>query len=459
MNRINVDTQEHSLLNPKNDDRKEIINWSLNGKDNKLPSIIQYLAIESPTAKACITKTVNAIVGKGFEMGNKIIVHENGTTLNQFQRQCAREMATQNNVFIHVTFDGEFNPKGFKCLKSTRVRIGKPDNQEYSGKFLVADWDSKRITPDDIMKINRYNPIKSVVEAQVEASKIDKKGNKIGKIKNYLGQILHISKDSGLKYAPSDLHGVLEDALFEANSKTFRLNNSEHGFLNSKIAMVQQMTNEQRRRLKIDLQGNQGAKNSNNVLLFEASKPNADLKEQILLQDMTSAPSDKLLSYSDEKSEANICKNYEIPVSLISNRSDGIFGSSGELLTEMKRQVYEAKELDRMILEEAIASLLSKSPSINKNRLKNPKIIDPDYIIKEEESKEETPEEANKKAQATLRGSVGGVTSLLAIQQSVASGTTTKDSGIAMIVNIFGFPKEQAVSMLGEPQQINDTEL
>ena len=67
---------------------------------------------------------------------------------------------------------------------------------------------------------------------------------------------------------------------------------------------------------------------------------------------------------------------------------------------------------------------------------------------------EETPEALNLAAQATLRGSVGGVTALLAIQQSVASGTTDKEAGVAMIMNIYGYDEETAESMLGNPKPV-----
>jgi hypothetical protein len=60
--------------------------------------------------------------------------------------------------------------------------------------------------------------------------------------------------------------------------------------------------------------------------------------------------------------------------------------------------------------------------------------------------------EAIRAAQATLRGSVGGVTSILAIQASVVAKTTTLDSGVAMLVNIFGYSEEISRQILGNPE-------
>jgi len=55
-------------------------------------------------------------------------------------------------------------------------------------------------------------------------------------------------------------------------------------------------------------------------------------------------------------------------------------------------------------------------------------------------------------AQASLKGSVGGVQALLEIQNSYSSGTTTYESAIAMLDLIFGYDKPTAVRLLGQPK-------
>lgn len=55
-----------------------------------------------------------------------------------------------------------------------------------------------------------------------------------------------------------------------------------------------------------------------------------------------------------------------------------------------------------------------------------------------------------KEAQAQLKGSVGGVTSLLQIQTSVAQGITSRSSAIATIELIYGFTNEEANRLLGD---------
>ena len=54
-------------------------------------------------------------------------------------------------------------------------------------------------------------------------------------------------------------------------------------------------------------------------------------------------------------------------------------------------------------------------------------------------------------SQAALRGSVGGVQGILEIQQSVSQQLTDYASGVAILVNIFGFDEQTAREVLGTP--------
>jgi HK97 family phage portal protein len=57
-------------------------------------------------------------------------------------------------------------------------------------------------------------------------------------------------------------------------------------------------------------------------------------------------------------------------------------------------------------------------------------------------------EEANRQAQANLRGSVGGVQGILAVQASVMNGTTSREAAIAIFMSIYGFTEEDANAFL-----------
>lgn len=63
-------------------------------------------------------------------------------------------------------------------------------------------------------------------------------------------------------------------------------------------------------------------------------------------------------------------------------------------------------------------------------------------------------ENVNAEAQAALRGSVGGVQGILAIQESVANGITDYSAAIETLMLIYGFSNQEAVSILGNPDNI-----
>lgn len=67
-----------------------------------------------------------------------------------------------------------------------------------------------------------------------------------------------------------------------------------------------------------------------------------------------------------------------------------------------------------------------------------------------ESAKQNDAKQKRIEAQAVLRGSVGGVQSILQIQQSVKDGTTSKDSAIAIMDEIFGIAEKKATRIIGE---------
>lgn len=64
----------------------------------------------------------------------------------------------------------------------------------------------------------------------------------------------------------------------------------------------------------------------------------------------------------------------------------------------------------------------------------------------------ETPVDVEAAAKAALKGSVGGVQGILAIQAGVVAGTTTYDSALAILDLIYGISEVDARKILGQPK-------
>lgn len=61
-------------------------------------------------------------------------------------------------------------------------------------------------------------------------------------------------------------------------------------------------------------------------------------------------------------------------------------------------------------------------------------------------------ENINEKAQAELRGSVGGVTALVEVVRGVSEGILEKSAAVAIVVKIYGVDKATAEAMIGNPK-------
>ncbi|MDP2686449.1 MAG: hypothetical protein Q8O62_04455 [Aequorivita sp.] len=343
---------KNNILQVKLDKRNDVYNWGL---DNLFPQLIETLINQSVTSKTCVDKVAKAIYGKSFgELGN-VIVNSDGQTLNELLRISARQYSKHNNLFIHIGYNGLFQIKSLKVLTANDVRVGKADDLGYSGKLLVYDnWNKAdgKIDNKKFKIYDRFNPNKTVIQSQ-----IDKAGN----INKYKGQILHLQQDSNTIYSLPDLNPVIGEALLENNSQIFRSNGAEKGFLNTKLMTVQAFnSDDERRQFTNKLNDLQGAENSGNILLLESSNVTDDLSKQVMLEDLSSAYNDKLFEYSDGQAEANICKAFGVPKVLVNPSESGLFGNSGELLREAKKQLFEDREEERDMFE-SVFNLLMKN--------------------------------------------------------------------------------------------------
>lgn len=432
-----------SILDVKPDKRNEVFNW---GIDNAFPSLVKAVIGMSVTASACVDKVGKAIYGGSFgEVGN-VIINAQNQSLNELLRVAAREYTEQSNLFIAVSFNLNYEVTSISVVPSTHVRLGKADDYGYSGKYVVYDnWDKLKglkIVKNGFDLYDKYSPNVEILKGQIE---------KAGDIRKYNGQIWHIKKDTAYVYSLPQINPVLKEALLEGNSQEFRSRGASHGFLNTKLLILNPFTDEKARRDFIGtLNAARGSSNSGGVVAYETEQAHEDVSKQIFLDDLSSNYNDKLFEYSDKQAEKNICKAYMVPLMLVNPSDNSLFGNSGEFLKEAKKQLFESREEERDQLEEVFSSLMKRFVK----PVQDLKIINP-YAVEEVVQEEKTPEQKNADAQATLRGSIGGVTSLLAIQQSVAAGTTDKEAGIAMIVNIFGFEEDIAKEMLGNPKQEN----
>ena len=340
-----------NLLTPKVDKRTEVYNWGV--IDNAYPSTMEYLLNASVTAKNCIDKSSKAIMGKGVKDGH-IIVNKKGHSLNDVIRTLAREYRKHNNAFLWVGYNLLGEVSSIEAIPSKNVRVGKKDDQDYNGKYVVYNnWDGAqgKIDPNAFQVVDRFNPLKEVVKGQIEhASGISK----------YKGQIVHIQKYMNEIYSLADGDCVIQDMIAEINAAEFKMKGTSDGFLNTKIMAVKPFsTDEERSAFKRDLDSLRGAKNANSIILLEAPDSSTDLKDNILLQDLTSTHNDKLFEYTENSVEKAVAKAFNVPIALINPAENGLFGNSGEMYKVIQDIMWEEAEEERGKIEEVLTQIMN----------------------------------------------------------------------------------------------------
>jgi hypothetical protein len=146
--------------------------------------------------------------------------------------------------------------------------------------------------------------------------------------------------------------------------------------------------------------------------------------------------------------EKNIVMGHEIPPQLVI-LTPGKLGSTDErqeLLTEFQSYYITTRQEQ---LEMCFNNVLSTIGFTEEIILKQYDEVTTDQV--EDLGVQE-------KAQAELKGSVGGVQGILSIQLSVSQGITTIDAGAAILELIYGIEPSTARRMLGEPKPQEPTD-
>lgn len=146
--------------------------------------------------------------------------------------------------------------------------------------------------------------------------------------------------------------------------------------------------------------------------------------------------------------ETNIVAGHEIPPQLVI-LTPGKLGSTSErqdLLQEFQDYYISTRQTQ---IEEAFNEVV-RTLGYNEELILN--------TYQDVQGRQTEDLGVQEKAQAELKGSVGGVQGILSIQQSVAQGFTTIDSGAAILELIYGIDPIQARRMLGEPQSTTDNQ-
>lgn len=425
-----------------------------NGEDNIYPTRIERVVNCSVTAKSAASMYGKFIMGAGFIVDmEKFIIGKTKNrklTPNKLLQAIANELKNHLACFIHVNYNANFKISSVAVIPYGYCRFGEEDNENYSGKIIVYNnWDkrySQKFERTKFKAFDTFNTNPEVIKYQVDAA---------GGFANYLGQVYYLSLDNSSTYPLAPIDVAIEDAESEYNFGVFRNSTIKKGFFISTILRHSPFDSEKdKEKFKDKIENFQGAENAEKILMLEDEFTSDNKDGNLRIDKLDVNYNNKIFDNWTSTVSNNIRKCYKnIPVALIDYEQGKLGNTSGDSFLAAQKFYNSMTAEERMSVSIALAEIFSNyKENINATG---------DWSIKELELIKEAAtidaqEQAIQKSQAELRGSVGGVTSLLAIQTSVGIGTTTYESGVAMLKYIYGYSDSVAREILGQPKETSD---
>ena len=451
------------LIETYKEEKIEIFNKKFgvifDGEDNLKSLAVENIIDSSPTAFQCADTYSTFLAGAGFE----IDLSKNNLSENEFEKYNPNNLlfdvcdvlGYQQGVFVLVGYNANNEKDSFKIIPYTLCKVGKKDINDFSGKILVSKkgW-GKSLKKEEIDSFDIYNPRPEVIQNQVEAS---------GGWENYKGQIYFFKLSQKLTYPKSLIERAYLFADVEHQIGMYYNGTVKRGFENTTMIRHRKFPNKQdQETFEENIKKLSGLENSSSKLVVEDDwDDERDKSGNFKFDTIKSDVKSEKYAHFESSSSNFIRKAFKnIPPQLIDYVAGKLGNTSGEDLIKAQ-SVYNSiisKDQEKV---ETFFSELFRNYKENINPTSNWTIKQ--YALLEDgtvnydqsnpivKTSQELDVEAIRTAQATLRGSVGGVTSILAIQTSVSLKTTTLDSGVAMLINIFGYSDEVAKRMLGNP--------
>lgn len=428
----------------------------LNGDDNQYPMEIERVISNSPTAKRSARMMSKYVAGAGVTE-DALINKKDNVKKSDLTKQIADDIATQYGCWIHVGYSideaGKLTPTNPKVLDYTKCRIGKEDDEDNKGRIFYEDYlkEKRPGRTSKKKKVKWFYPFskkENVIITQIRKDAKEAKNTSTelkDLLPNYRGQVYYLNLTPSFVYAVSLFDSVFNDCDTEYRMSLYSNNVTRTGFLGKLAVITQGLDEEDEERIDKEVQEWLGAEEAGNVFRLNVSATD-DIKNVLRIEQIKTQYDEKQYTETRKNCRMNILgAANNIPESLVFN-SGGLFAQSGEAYVQLKQFYNEMTEYERSKVEETMGLLgfpCSIIPLIDESAAD-----DGDG----EDDNEVKPDEETLRAQAALRGSVGGVTGILGIQSSVVAGTTDFNSALTILSKVYGFSLEVSRALLGQPE-------
>ena len=406
--------------------------WITNGINNINFQTYKNAYDDSPTNASIINAFVNYVYGDGLidklkgETAIKSIISQEDVLL------MVQDYKTYGGYSAQIIWNAATNPKDKKPLKIEYIPIYKlgvnyDGENKVDGYWYSYDWSNRA----------RYKPTLYP----------NFKGKYCG---NNL-EILYVRRPTAEPFfpIPDYLAGIpwaqVEGELANAGKQHFKNVMSALTVINYNNGRI---NDQEEAKAQADKVRNKvvGTENQSAVIVSF----NEGAEEAVVVDQLHPPELNQQNVFYSEESERKLIVAHSAPPILFSGSNSGSgFSSNADEIAVATKGLYR-RHINPMreIMLNGLQSVFN---------LIDTKIVLDFYDFKEETDLENTAEapvtNETAQAQAQLKGSVGGVQSLLEVQASYGAGTTTYESAIAILDLIFGFSRPQAVRLLGNPDK------
>jgi hypothetical protein len=460
------------LIQAYKEETREVHNKRLgvifNGEDNLKPLIIENLIDSSPTAFQCAWLYESFLGGGGFEVDlsqiNLSSDKHKKVNPNDLLFDSCEVISRHQGVFIHVNYNANFEKDNFSIVPYSLCRVGKKDSDNFSGKVVVSHcgW-GKYLKKEQMDIIDVYNPRPEVIAAQVEAA---------GGWENYKGQIIYFKLSNKYTYTRSLIETAYTFADVENQLGLYFNATTKRSFEDITYIRHREFPNKtDEDQFYQNVEDLSGVENASSKLIIKDSwddegKSIGNFKFDTIKNDVRA----EKYAHFQSTSANYIRKSFKnIPSQLVDYVAGKLGNTSGEDLIKAQ-SIYNSlvskdQEKIEMLFKELFDGYKFNINPSNNWTIKQYSLLDDgtvNYNTLEVtkplvKSDEELNKEAIRNAQAQIRATSSGVTTILAIQASVSAGTTTLDSGIAILINAFGYSEDVAIRILGKPEPVQPT--
>jgi hypothetical protein len=406
-------------------------------RDNLYPQKIKSIAQRSGTTMSAIETLSAFISGEGF-LNMDTVVNREGQTLWDILRHISDSRSMFKGYAIHFNYNllgqiCEINPINFEFVRWAK------DLKHY---IVNPDW-WRRNRRNEEVTYCPFNP--STVAAEIA---------QVGSIDKYNGQLYYWIPNVKDWYGLCAWDAVLDDAQFEAECKLYSLSSIQNDYsLSGIIAYPKGITDAgEIDDIKKDIKGDQGSANAGGIRVVGAL-PAEGLTNWKWFTPMSRNNIDQLHTNQIERAKFNIYAAFRQPPILNGVATSGMFNQ--ESFRDAFNYYNAQTETERKEVEKELTKILSFSIwpftiTINPKRYTASKEIltPPEIDAKSRETREN--------AQATLKGTVGGVQGIMSILDGTSRGVVSRESAISILVEIFGFSEQVATNMIGIPNPLQN---